>query len=196
MARLNDHGAIVAACVAAYGGDDAAARPFIGFILARRRHVVGGRGVDVPWLELLTMTQMLIERGYHRQPDRWTPAALWIDTGNWQFKSPKRLTVSDFYPTANQLAETGILFVTVEEARRRELRGYRRGRADAAQDAAAVAPVSQMTPEEAAKDRAQILEALAAREASSARIAELEGELRRLRRGVHRSDLVPTDPVQ
>jgi len=48
-------------------------------------------------------------------PDFLRPAAEdWILNGNWRYKSPKTLTVQDFYPTAEQLTDRK-KFISLDE---------------------------------------------------------------------------------
>ena len=74
------------------------------------------RGITLEWSDAIAIYRELVTcRTY--TASMLEVALLWIYDGDWQYKTPKRLTVKDFYPTAEQLQTTRRRFVTLEKHR-------------------------------------------------------------------------------
>lgn len=151
-------------------------RSLAGWLLEIRARLKAARDIDTPIDRLVPFLRELIAADFtYRQR---AVAEAWILRGNWQWKSPKILTLSDFFPTEEQLKEVGQQVVPIQwhqsELRRVQASGFRTGVDEGWRKAVSRFPRSQAEREELHTRHKEVVTALSQSYVQDERIRSLE----------------------
>lgn len=97
-------------------GRQSAIRSLATWLSDLRRRLIVARSIEVPWDRLYGLLTELVGLAY--EDTRRAAAEMWILRGDWRYKSPKTLTLDDFFPRREWLELCGETVVTRDYMRR------------------------------------------------------------------------------
>lgn len=151
-------------------------RSLAGWLLEIRARLKPARDIDTPLERLVPILRELIAAGftYHQR----AVAEAWILRGNWQWKSPKILILSDFFPAEEQLKEVGQQVVPIQwhqsELRRVQASGFRTGIDEGWRKATSRFPRTEAERDELRKQHKEVVTVLSRSYIQDERIRALE----------------------
>lgn len=151
-------------------------RSLAGWLLEIRARLKSTRDIDTSIDRLGSFQHELIASEFmlYQRP----VAEAWILRGNWQWKSPKILTLSDFFPTEEQLKDVGQQVVPIgwhqSELRRVQASGFRTGIDEGWRKAVSRFPRTEAEREELQKQHKEVMSVLSQSYIQDERIRALE----------------------